>query len=659
MAQKTLSIDIETYSETDLISCGVYRYVSDPNFTVLMVAYKYQDEPVKIIDYVAGDNTFNPVELEFLNYLDDPEIKKIAWNAQFERLCLNRFYKKTIPISQWECTMARAAAFGLPLSLDATSTALSTALKDSRGKALIKYFSVPQKPTKINGMRTRNLPEHDPKKWAEFLEYCKADVKAESDIRLALDLMDANFTKAETALYILDQKINDTGVKVDVELIQGAINISNDHTEKLTAEAVKLTGLLNPNSAAQLKKWFSEALDTEIETLRKSDLPELKKLTDCPEINRVIEIRKELAKTSVKKYEAMMDTKGDDQRIRGLLQFNGANRTGRWAGRLVQVQNLPQNHIDDLTFARGIIKGGDCETMAVFYDNIPSVLSQCIRTAFIAEPGHRFIVSDFSAIEARVIAWLAGEKWRLDVFATHGKIYEASAAQMFGVPIDQITKGSPLRQKGKVAELALGYQGGPNALIKMGALNMGIEEKDLREIVDLWRGSNKKIVKLWGDVEKAAILALENPKESFYSHGLQFTTVYFENDIVLKIILPSGRPLVYFDARIKQGKFGNVISYAGMDQTTKKWTRQETYGGKLIENIVQAIARDCLAWALLRINKAGYKIVMHVHDEIIVESPYGFGSLDEVNSIMSQPIPWAPGLILKGEGFETEFYKKD
>lgn len=655
----TLSIDIETYSSADLISCGVYKYTQAPDFTILMLAYKFDNDPVKIIDFAGEINSFNPVEIDFLHHLENPEVKKIAWNAQFERLCLNRFYGNITPISQWECTMIRAAAFGLPMSLDAAAQAFGSFLKDPKGKALIKFFSLPQKPTKANGMRSRNLPEHDPKKWAEFKEYCVKDVIAESDIRVNLDVLDANLTPTEKALYILDQKINDAGIKVDAELVKNAIKISNEHTEKLTAEATALTGLLNPNSAAQLKKWFSQSLNTEVETLTKADLPELKKLTDCPEINRVIEIRKEMAKTSVKKYEAMADTMGADGRIRGLLQFNGANRTGRWAGRLVQVQNLPQNHIDNLDAVRNVIKLGDSDLMGLLFDNIPSVLSQCIRTAFVAEPGHRFIVSDFSAIEARVIAWLAGEKWRLEVFETHGKIYEASAAQMFGIPIDQITKGSPLRQKGKVAELALGYQGGPNALVKMGALNMGIEEKDLRDIVSLWRGANKQIVKLWSNVQEAAVKALENPKQTYRVRGLNFRADYCQNDLILRIILPSGRPLVYFEASLKQGKFDTVITYAGMDQTTKKWTRQETYGGKLVENIVQAIARDCLAWALLRINKAGYKIVMHVHDEIVVEAPYGSGSLDEINEIMAQPISWAEGLKLKGDGFETEFYKKD
>lgn len=648
---RNLAIDIETYSSTDLTKCGVYKYVEAKDFDVLMLSYSYDNGPVQTIDLM---NCEKDEVMEIRKALVDPTILKTAWNANFERTCLARAFYLVLPPEQWECSMVRAGMLGLPMSLEACAKVLKLEQqKDTAGKALIRYFSVPCKPTKTNGMRTRNLPQHDQVKWEQYLSYNNQDVVTELAIREKIKFFPV--PEKEKLLWNLDQKINDTGILLDPELVKAAINMDEENKAKLTKQAIGLTGLENPNSAAQLKSWLTEATGDTVTSLTKTAIPELLEATDCETVTEVLELRQEMAKTSVKKYEAMAKAICSDSRVRGLLQFYGANRTGRWAGRLVQVQNLPQNHLPDLDMARAFVKAGDAELVEMLFGSIPDTLSQLIRTAFVAPENHRLIVADFSAIEARVIAWLAGEKWRMDVFNTHGKIYEASAAQMFKVPLESVTKGSPLRQKGKVAELALGYQGGPGALISMGALNMGVKEEELPMLVKMWRNANRAIVKLWNDVETAAIAAVEG-EPSTIQHGIRF----FMDKGFLIIMLPSGRMLFYVRPRLKANGFGGQsIAYEGMNQTTKQWGWQDTYGGKLVENIVQAIARDCLAEAMLRIDTAGYKIIMSVHDEIVIEAHNNFGSVDEVNMIMGMPISWAKGLPLKADGYETNYYKKD
>ena len=647
-----LAIDIETYSSVDLIKSGVYKYVQEPDFSILLFAYMFNDERVEIVDLAQGEELPEGV----INALIDPRYTKVAYNANFERTCIGHFFfREKLDPTQWECTMAKAAMLGLPLGLDMTAKALKLKQeKSTTGKALIRYFSIPCKPTKANGGRTRNLPEHDLEKWQQFKDYCEQDVIVEQAIREKIKFFD--IPETEKKLWVLDQHINDTGVLLDPEFIKQAIDIDNTHRDTMLNEAVRLTGLDNPNSAAQLKQWISDQTGNEVNSLTKEAVPELLKDTNCSTVKRVLRIRQELAKTSVKKYEAMVNVIGLDNRCRGLLQYYGANRTGRWAGRLVQVQNLPQNHLPDLDLARDLVKKGDADMLQLLYGNVPNVLSQLVRTAFVAPKGHRFIIADFAAIEARVIAWLANEKWRLDVFNTHGKIYEASASQMFKVPIGEITKGSVLRQKGKVAELALGYQGGPNALITMGALKNGITEDELPKLVAAWRSANKAIVRLWNKVEEAAIIAVAEGTPNSIQYGIRF----FTDKNILFIKLPSGRCLAYMRPQMRSNRFGGeALSYEGVNQTSKQWGIQDTYGGKLVENIVQAIARDCLADAMLRLDAAGYKVVMHVHDEVVLEVPEDQGGLAEVNNIMGTGISWAKGLPLKADSYETAYYKKD
>ena len=658
----TLNIDIETYSSIDLKSAGVYKYVEAEDFTVLCIAYSVDGGEVEILDSSpvlddpdAGDiYEYQDSAGEFFRLLTDPAITKKAWNANFERTCLAKYFGIELPPEQWECTMVKAAMLGLPLSLETAAKVLKLAeQKDAKGKTLLNYFSKPCKPSKANGGRTRNLPHHAPDKWQQLLDYCAQDVRTEMAVGSKLAFFE--IPAEEKRLWCLDQRMNDRGIGIDRALVEAAIGISDTNTLRLIDEAVSITGIDNPNSAAQLKKWLSAGMGEEVTSLTKQALPDLIASTECPDITRVLEIRQELSKTSVKKYQAMLNGLCEDSRVRGLLQFYGANRTGRWAGRLVQVQNLPQNKMPDLGLAREITRRGDCDDVTMLYGNVPNVLSQLVRTAFVASENSRFLVADFSAIEARVIAWFAKEKWRLDVFATHGKIYEASASQMFKVPLEEIGKGNPLRQKGKVAELALGYQGGANALITMGALNQGLKEEELPEIVRLWREASPNIVRLWYAVDKAAKDCLMTGEPQSVNRGVRFT---LERGILF-IHLPSGRKLSYLAPRLAPGKFGEVLTYEGMDQTTKQWKRQDTYGGKLVENIVQAIARDCLAVAMLRLEDAGYKLVMSVHDEVVIDAPNSFGSLEEINEIMSRPVEWAKDLPLRAESYETLFYKKD
>jgi len=644
---QTLSIDIETFSDVDLIKSGVYAYTASPNFEILLFAYAFNDDEVKIIDIARGES----LSAEIIEALFDENIIKTAFNAQFERVCLSKHLNKKLTANTWQCTAVQAATLGLPLSLDGVAQVLGLIeQKMKEGKELIRYFSIPCKPTKVNEGRTRNLPQHSSEKWNDFKKYCIRDVEVERAIRKKLSRYP--ISENEQRNYILDQEINDRGVFVDLDLVAKAMECDRLHKEDTFSEAQRLTGLDNPNSVAQLKQWLIEN-GVEVDSLSKKAVSDLAKEAEG-EVERLLNLRLQLAKTSIKKYEAIERAVCHDKRVRGLLQFYGANRTGRWAGRLVQVQNLPQNHLKDLTLARTLVKSGDFDILALLFESVPHVLSELIRTAFIPKLNHRFIVADFSAIEARVIAWLAGEKWRMDVFATHGKIYEASASQMFKVPIEEITKTSPLRQKGKISELALGYGGSVGALTAMGAFDMGVAEDELQGLVTAWRQANPNITKLWWDIDKAAIKAVKEKTtvrvgkiKLQYESGIMFIT------------LPSRRRLSYIKPRIEPNKFErDAVTYEGIG-TTKKWERIETYGPKLVENIVQAIARDLLAEAMIRVASQGCEIVMHVHDEVVIEAPLDFGSLKEVCEVMVIAPTWAEGLPLRADGFECEYYRKD
>lgn len=652
-----LAIDIETYSDRDISKTGVYKYIESPAFEIILFAYSLNGAPVEILDL-----TQEALPIEIIKLLSDHRCLKTAHNANFERLCLSEYLLTPLPVEQWQCTMIKAAMLGWPMSLDAVTKAMNlTEKKDAEGKALIKYFCTPCKPTASNGMRTRNLPHHNPEKWERFKQYCVQDVVAERAI--STHTQGYQIPVKEKRLYCLDQKINDRGVLLDISIAKNAIKINTDYVALLEQEAITLTGLDNPNSAAQLKEWLSSEMPLDIvDTLRKGDIPDLiknsKGYTNHAVITRVLKIRQEMSKTSVKKYQAMVNCFCGDNRVRGLLQFLGANRTWRWAGRLVQLQNLPQNHLSDLWRARQIVKDNDGDLLQLIYGNVPNTLSELIRTAFIAPPGKTLGIADFSAIEARVISWLANEEWRLEVFRSHGKIYEAAAAQMFGVPIESVTKGSDYRQRGKISELALGYQGGENALITMGALKMGIAEDELPKIKNLWRSANPKIVRLWYKVQDAAISAVQGGPVNF-THGIRFYTSANKDTLFIK--LPSGRSLAYVSPKLVQGKFGPALTYMGMDQTTKQWKRQDTYGGKLVENIVQAISRDLLAEAMLEVDAAGYPIVLHVHDEIAAELNLDTAEADlkKITEIMSREIIWAKGLPMAADSYLSEYYKKD
>lgn len=645
--KRTLAIDIETYSDVDLVRSGVYAYTTSPKFEILLFAYSFDDDEVKVIDLATGETLPNEIILA----LEDEKIIKTAFNANFERVCLSKYLNKKLSAKSWRCTAVQAASLGLPLSLDGVAQVLGLQKqKMKEGKELIKYFSVPCKPTKSNGERNRNYPHHSLERWEVFKKYCAQDVEVEKAIRKRLERYP--IITSEQEIYVLDQEINDRGILIDTKLVEKSIECENIHKEDIYAEAQKLTGLENPNSVIQLKQWLLEN-GVEVESLSKKTVADLAKDAE-EDVQRLLNLRSQLSKTSVKKYEAIERVLCADKRVRGLLQFYGANRTGRWAGRLVQVQNLPQNHIKDLTLARDLVKNGEFETLDMLFDNVSQVLSELIRTAFIPKENHRFIVADFSAIEARVIAWLAEEKWRLDVFNSHGKIYEASASQMFKIPIEEITKTSPLRQKGKISELALGYGGSVGALTAMGALDMGVKEEELQGLVSKWRQANPNITKLWWDIDKAAIKVVK--EKSFEVVGK--IKIFYEKGIMF-ITLPSGRNLSYIKPRLETNKFGREgITYEGIG-ATKKWERIETYGPKLVENIVQATARDLLAEAMINVDKKGYEIVMHVHDEIIVEISKDKGSLKEVCDVMAIAPEWAKGLPLRADGFECEYYRKD
>lgn len=658
MKKHHLSIDIETRSSVDISKAGLYKYAQTPDFGVLLFAYKMDKEDVKIIDLACGEH----ISPKIIDALRDPSVIKHAYNAAFEWYCLNQVGYET-PIDQWRCTMMHGLYCGYTAGLGATGKAIGLP-EDKRkmavGKALIRYFCVPCKPTKSNGGRTWNLPRHAPEKWELFKEYCIQDVVTENEILKRLNLFPV--PEEEEKLWQMDIRMNAFGVRVDVDLIEGALAIDSVSTQKLTDEAMELTGLSNPNSPAQVLDWL-RVQGVALPNLQKATVEETLQAELPDRARRLLEIRQQMGKTSIKKYVAMDTAKGADDRVRGLTQFYGANRTGRWAGRLVQLQNLPRNYLKTLDMARKLVKKKDYEGVRMIYGNVPDTISQLIRTAFIPSEGHKFVVADFSAIEARVIAWLAGEQWVNEVFATHGKIYEATASQMFHVPVERIAKGNPeysLRQKGKVATLALGYQGGVNSLISMGALNMGLSEEELPDIVQRWRSANRRICDLWYAVEQAALTVMQTAQPQAI-HGLIFA---LEGDMVygqcfLTIRLPSGRKLYYPKPFLQENKFGKTaIHYYTVGQQTRKWEITSTYGGKMTENIVQAVARDCLAETLKRIDSMGLQVVFHVHDEVIIDAPMET-TVDEICGLMAEPIPWAPGLILKGAGFENDYYMKD
>lgn len=661
-----LSIDIETKSSVDIGKAGLYRYAQSEDFEVLLFAYQMDDGEVELVDLAQGEQIPENVQL----MLKDVAVVKHAYNAAFEWYCLNRAGYET-PLEQWRCTMIHGLYCGYTAGLDATGKAIGLPQdkqKLTTGKALIRYFCVPCKPTKSNGNRTWNLPRHAPEKWELFKEYCKQDVVTERAILKRLNYFPV--PKEEQELWQQDIRMNAFGVRVDSKLIEGALTIDGVSSAELTEEAINITGLQNPNSTAQLKVWVEKELsdslemDVELPGLRKEDVSMLLERNDLPkEIRRVLEIRQQLGKTSIKKYVAMETAKGADERVRGLTQYYGANRTGRWAGRLVQLQNLPRNYLKTLDYARQLVKEKNYDGIRFLYGNVPDTLSQLIRTAFIPSKGHKFVVADFSAIEARVIAWLAGEQWVNEVFATHGKIYEATASQMFHVPIEKIVKGNPeysLRQKGKVATLALGYQGGTAALIAMGALNMGLAEEELPDIVQRWRNANPRIRDLWYAVEQAALTTMQTAQPQ----GINGLIFRYEGELMygqsfLTVQLPSGRKLFYPKPFLKENQFGKMaIHYYTVGQQTKKWEVASTYGGKMTENIVQAIARDCLAETLRRIEQLGLQVVFHVHDEVIIDAPMEV-TAEQICDLMAEPISWAPGLLLKGAGFESSYYMKD
>ncbi len=660
-----LSIDLETFSSIPIAKAGAQKYIASPDFEILLFAYSLDGAPVKIVDLACGESLPSWLVLA----LTDPDYIKHAYNAAFEWGCLSKWLRMMLPVDQWRCTMIHGLYCGYTAGLDATGAALGLPQdkrKLSTGKALIRYFCVPCKPSRANGQRTRNYPRHDPDRWSLFKEYCVQDVVTEMEIERqlsAIPVPDSVQKEWET-----DMRINARGVAVDMDFVHGALSLGETVRERLETEAVQISGLNNPNSIQQLTGWLEGELNEELTDLRKDTVSKLlNREGNSPQVQRMLQIRQELGKTSTKKYDAIEAAVCADGRVRGLLQFYGANRTGRWAGRLVQVQNLPRTYIEPLMLARDLVKRRELDGLHVVYGSVPDTLSQLIRTAFVASDGKVLIDADFSAIEARVISWLAGEEWRLDVFRTHGKIYEASASQMFGVPLERIKKGNPeyaLRQKGKVAELALGYQGGAGALIAMGALDMGLTEDELPDIVNRWRDANSRICRLWYDMDRAATTVIQEGGKQRVG-CLELERIY---DVTcgrdyLTIKLPSQRRLYYVEPSLGENRFGGVsIQYMGSNQTTKKWQMVETYGGKLVENCVQAIARDCLAQAIEHLEAAGFPVVFHVHDEVVIETaPFAApdAMLEKVVQIMAAPIPWASGLPLGADGWVGECFKKD
>lgn len=704
---KKLHIDIETYSSVDLKSSGAYKYAESIDFEILLICYAVDSGPIVTLDLASGDL----MPQGFIDALFDPEYEKHAHNAAFERICF-RAAGYDVPIEQWHCNAIKSGYCGLPLSLGQISKALKLTDKGklATGSALIRYFCIPCKPTKTNGHRHRNLPHHNPEKWEDFRVYCAGDVIAERHIGSLNKKY--QITAFERSLYILDQQINDRGILIDLQFAKNAIALDDINATIVNQKIKDISGIDNPNSTAQLRAWLSEAMQKEIKSLAKEEIPKLldeaeagtvsellqdslvplrteldnvefenskqyqseaagvnkrienvkywlSQITKEGTVSDILKLRQRGSKTSIKKYYAMLACICSDERGRGLFQFYGASRTGRWAGRLIQLQNLPQNKIKDLQTARDLFATGDFEIVSMAYSRISDILSQLIRTAFVAPKGKTFAVADFSAIEARVIAWLAGEQWRIDIFKGHGKIYEASAAMMFNVPIEEVTRENGLRAKGKVAELALGYQGSVGALEIMGGERMGLSKTEMKAIVTKWRLANPAIVRFWKKTEQLAKLAVRNRKRYVNKMG----NLAFDCDgTVLTIELPSGRKLFYRNPSFGQNKFGSEsLRYKGIHQVTRQWTWVDTYGGKLVENIVQAVARDLLAVSLIRLDKAGFDLVMHVHDEaaaeVLIEKQTE--KLDEMCAIMGQDISWAKGLPLNADGYLTPFYKKD
>lgn len=646
---RELGIDIETYSSYDLKTCGVYRYVEAPDWAILLFAYAVDGGPVQCVDLASGESLPEDVRAA----LTDPAVTKTAYNATFERVNLGKYLGRRLDPAQWRCTMVRAARLGLPLPLGQCGEVLHLeAGKMKEGAALIRYFSLPGK----NG---RHYPADAPERWATFKAYNIRDVEVEQAILAKVRRLEV--PAFDDQLYIADQEINDRGVLIDRQLVENAERFDTEYKAQLAHQAKTLTGLDNPNSPAQLKRYLQETTGSEVETLNKKVLADLKdQLAEYPDAQELIELRQDMAKTSSKKYTAMLKCVCSDGRIHGLLQFYGAARTGRWAGRLVQVQNLPQNHLASLDYARSLVKRGDLEEFTDNYSNPTHVLSELIRTAFVAAPGHTFHVCDFSAIEARVIAWLAGENWVLDVFREGGDIYCRTASKMFGVPVEKHGANAELRQKGKIAVLALGYGGGVSALEAMGGARLGLSEDEEKEIVQLWRKSNQNITQLWQTLEAAAIKAIQTGESVRVNRGI----VVGRQWGMLTITLPSGRTLCYPRVSIgierNDGRRGDheIIEYEGTNQTTKKWGKIRTYGGKLTENVVQAIARDILGVVILRAREAGLPVVFHIHDEIIVEAAPG-QTLQQVEDLFSKPITWCSDLPLKGAGYTTPYYLKD
>lgn len=660
-----LSIDLETYSDVNLKKAGLYRYVQSPAFEILLFAYSLDGAPTQVVDMAQGEK----IPLEVVHALTDPQCLKHAYNAAFEWYCLSKYMGVQLPPSQWRDTMLHGLYAGYTAGLDATGRALGIPedkQKLATGKALIRYFCVPCKPTKSNGGRTRNYPHHDPEKWELFKTYNGQDVVAEMEIERRLSVFPVpDFVQKQ---WETDLLINARGVAVDMDFCEGALELGETIRAQLTDEAVQLSGLQNPNSVKQLARWLSAETGDDITSLRKETIKELLGRDNADHVQRMLEIRQELGKTSTKKYDAIEAAVCDDGRVRGLLQFYGANRTGRWAGRLVQVQNLPRTYTEPLEFARELVKGRKLDALRTVYGSPNDTLSQLIRTAFVAAPGNVLIDADFSAIEARVISWLADEEWRLEVFRTHGKIYEASASQMFGVPLERIKKGKPeysLRQRGKVAELALGYQGGVPAMRQMdtGKLLADLSDEEIKDIVDKWRNTNPKIRNLWYSFNDAAIRVIQNGG----SLRVRCCTFARECDCIrgttcMTISLPSGRKLYYVEPAVGENRWGGPsITYMGVNDKNK-WGRIETYGGKLVENVVQAIARDCLAQAIEHLEAAGLPVVFHIHDEVVIDTAAfdtNDAMLDKVVKIMSTPIPWAEGLPLGADGWVGAFFKKD
>lgn len=643
-----LFLDIETYSSEDIKSAGLYRYAEADDFEVLLIQYAYDDDPVRVLDMVEY---WENIPESILDDILDPSVIKVAHNAAFERTCLGKYLGRYLPPEEWVDTMILASYNGLPASLDQAGAALNLPeQKLQEGKALINYFCKPCKPTKANGGRTRNLPEHAPEKWSRFKEYGKRDVEVEREIYKRL--IKTPVTTVEERVRCLDARIVERGVMIDRDFVSAAIDVDETYRTQAEAEMKRLTGLPNPNSPAQLKTWLRGA-GIYVDSLDKKAVAELIKTTKDKTIHRVLTLRQHLGKTSTTKYQAMERAVCKDDRARGLLQYYGAARTGRWAGRLVQVQNLPQNHLDNIGESRELVRARDLESLEMLYDNVPDTLSQLIRTAFVAKPGCTFLVADYHAIEAVCIAYLAKEAWRLDVFATHGKIYEASYSQAFGVPFESVKKGSPERQKGKIMELALGYGGGPSALLAFGADKLGLSPEELQTLVDKWRAASPRICSLWRECERASKSALETPGSP---KRTSCGCTYIAGSTGLRCVLPSRRALTYWGAHLEDGG----ITFMAQNQMTRKWEKSETWGGKLVENIVQAYARDILAEAMLRLDAAGFPIVFTVHDEIICEMPDGSRWEDQAE-IMGRPVSWAPGLdrYLHADGYATKFYMKD